>query len=329
MSNTNDTTIPYVVEDCRGLIQLYSDGSIVRSSQPLRDIPVRDDGSVLWKDLLFDPVHDLHLRLYKPASSTNTKLPIYYYIHGGGYCVGYRNWPNCHNYCLRLCSELQALIISPDYRLAPENRLPAAIEDGFASVRWLQAQAVSDNPDSWLPTNVVDFGRVFVCGDSAGGNIVHHLAVQIGAGSPGLEPVQIRGYILLNPFFGGNVRTRSEAEGPTEAFLNLENIDRYWRLSLPIGATRDHPFANPFGPASPNLESVALDPILVVVGDHDLLRDRIEDYVKRLKEWGKKIQFVEFEEQQHAFITLDPYSAVGNKLMQIIKEFIVDNSVSE
>ncbi|XP_043701672.1 probable carboxylesterase 15 [Telopea speciosissima] len=330
MSNTNNaTTVPYVVEDCRGVLLVYSDGSIVRKSQPVADIVVDDDGSVVWKDVLFDPIHKLHLRLYKPSSSsTNTKLPIYYYIHGGGFCLGYRNLLKFHNYCLRLSSELQAVIISIDYRLAPENRLPAAIEDGFSSVTWLQAQAVSGNPDPWLTADLVDFRRVFICGDSAGGTIVHHMAVRLGAGSFGMEPVQIRGYILLNPFFGGTVRTRSEAEGPTKTYLHLEYIDMYWRLSLPVGGTRDHQLANPFGRDSPNLESVALDPILVVVGDHDLLKDRITDYAKRLKEMGKVIQFVEFEGQEHAFITRNPDSAVANKLMQIIKDFIAKyNSV--
>lgn len=117
------------------------------------------------------------------------------------------------------------MVISPDYRLAPENRLPAAIEDGFVAVKWLQAQALSEEPDTWL-TEVADFGNVFISGDSAGGNIAHHLSVRLGAGSPELAPVRVRGYVLLAPFFGGTVRTKFEAEGPKEAFLNLELIDR-------------------------------------------------------------------------------------------------------
>lgn len=80
-------------------------------------------------------------------------------------------------------------------------------------------------PDTWL-TDVADFGNVFVSGDSAGGNIAHHLAVRLRAGSPELDPVRMRGYVLLAPFFGGTVRTKSEAEGPKDAFLNWELIDR-------------------------------------------------------------------------------------------------------
>ncbi|KDP42951.1 hypothetical protein JCGZ_23893 [Jatropha curcas] len=317
---------PYEVDECRGVLRVYSDGSIWRSTEPSFKVPVHDDGSVLWKDVLFDPLHNLHLRLYKPASpSSSAKLPIFYYIHGGGFCIGSRTWPNCQNYCFKLALELQAVIISPDYRLAPENRLPAAIEDGFMAVKWLQAQALAEAADSWL-TEAADFGKVFISGDSAGGNIGHNLAVQLGAGSPDLAPVRVRGYVLLAPFFGGTVWSKSEAEGPKDAFLNLELIDRFWRLSIPIGDTTDHPLVNPFGPQSKSLEAVELDPILVVMGGSDLLRDRAKDYAERLKAWGKKIEYIEFEEQQHGFFTIDPNSEPASKLMLIIKTFISENS---
>lgn len=233
MSNTNCTTTPRVIDDCRGVLQVYSDGSIARSPKPSFNVPVQDDGSVLWKDVVFDAVNNLQLRLYKPkpnpsAANSNSKLPVFYYIHGGGFCIGSRAWPNCQNYCFRLASQLQAVVVAPDYRLAPENRLPAAIEDGFLALKWLQDQAVSDEEgkDAWL-ADVADFSRVFISGDSAGGNMAHHLAVRVGSGSPELAPVRVRGYVLLAPFFGGSVRTKSEAEGPKDAFLNLELIDRF------------------------------------------------------------------------------------------------------
>lgn len=224
---TASATEPYEVDECRGVLRVYSDGSIVRSTNPSFEVPVEDDGSVLWKDAVFDPVNNLQLRLYKPASTTSSKkLPIFYYIHGGGFCIGSRAWPNCQNYCFKLAKELQAVIISPDYRLAPKNRLPAAIEDGFMAVKWLQSQAVAVEPDAWL-TDAADFGSVFISGDSAGGNIAHNLAVKLGAGSPELAPVRVKGYVLLAPFFGGTVLTKSEAEGPKDAFLNWELIDRF------------------------------------------------------------------------------------------------------
>ncbi|KAK7257566.1 hypothetical protein RIF29_31620 [Crotalaria pallida] len=116
-------------------------------------------------------------------------------------------------------------IPTPDYRLAPENRLPAAIDNGFAIVRWLRDQAVSDKPDHWL-SEVADFGCVFISGDSAGANIVHNLAARLGSGSPEMAAVRVKGYVLLEPFFGGTVPSKSEDEGPKDAFLNMELIDR-------------------------------------------------------------------------------------------------------
>ncbi|KAL5763629.1 hypothetical protein ACOSP7_015980 [Xanthoceras sorbifolium] len=321
MSSSSSTPPhPQQVEECRGVLFVYSDGSIKRLSKPSFDVPVQDDGSVLWKDVLFDSVHNLHLRLYKPALVSG-KLPIFYYIHGGGFCIGSRSWPNCQNYCFRLALELEAVVISPDYRLAPENRLPAAIEDGMKAVKWLQEAAVSD---AWV-SDVADFSKVFISGDSAGGTMAHHLALQLGAGSPQLAPVQVKGYVLLAPFFGGTLRTTSEAEGSKQAFLNLELIDRFWRLSIPVGETTDHPLVNPFGPHSLSLETANLDPILVVAGGSDLLKDRALDYANRLKNWEKKIEYVEFEGQQHGFFTIDPNCEPAKQLMQIIKRFIAEN----
>ncbi|KAF6169895.1 hypothetical protein GIB67_034287 [Kingdonia uniflora] len=321
------TTPPHEVEEVRGVLHIYSDGSIVRSSKPSFNVPVHDDGSVLWKDVLFDEGNNIYLRLYKPASSTSStkKLPIFYYFHGGGFCIGSRTWPNCQNYCFSLASELQAVVISPDYRLAPEHRLPTGVEDGFTAFEWLKDQAVSENPDAWL-NDVADFGRVFISGDSAGGNIAYNIARRLGAGSQKYYPVRTRGYVLLAPFFGGTIRSKTEAEGSKDAFLNLDLIDKFWRLSIPIGDTTDHPLVNPFGPYTLPIDAHDLDPTLVVVGGSDLLKGRAEEYATKLKEWGAKIEYVEYEGKQHGFFTIDPNCEAANNLMQVIKKFIAENS---
>lgn len=95
---------------------------------------------------------------------------------------------------------------------------------------------------------------------------------------------------------------------------------------MPIGETADHPLANPFGPLSPSLESVMLDPILVIVGGGELMRDRVEQYASRLKKFGKTVHYVEYQEKPHAFFTNDPYSPVSNQVLQEIKSFISQKS---
>jgi len=84
--------------------------------------------------------------------------------------------------------------------------------------------------------------------------------------------------------------------------------------------------ANPFGPSSRNLADVKLDPILVIVGGNELLKDRAEDYATRLKELGKNIKYVEFKGKEHGFLTHDSSSQVVEDLLQIIKHFMLQNS---
>ncbi|CAN1251712.1 Probable carboxylesterase 15, partial [Linum perenne] len=258
------------------------------------------------------------------SASTNL-LPIIIYIHGGGFCLGSIDEPTSRNCCFLLSSQLQAVVISPAYRLAPENRLPAAIDDGYAALKWLQAQAVAAEPDKWL-SEVADFGKVFVAGESAGANIVHNLAVRVGAGSADLGPVKVKGYVLLDPFFGGVVRTRSEVEAPKDLSLNLDSVDWLFSHSVPVGETSDYPVVNPFGPESKDLAPVELDPMLVVAGGSDALVDRIRHYVEKLKLMGKTIQYAEFEGQHHAFFLLDSDSDAANSVMDLIKEFVTKYS---
>nr|ABK22844.1 unknown [Picea sitchensis] len=311
-----------VVEDCRGVLQVYSNGTITRSQKPSFVAPFEDDGRVLSKDVVFEPSLGLELRLYIPALVVTTKLPIFVYFHGGGFCIGSRTWPNFHNYCLRLAASLNAIVVAPDYRLGPEHRLPDALDDGFWALRWIRAQAAaagSSAAEPWLADHA-DFARVYVSGDSAGGSIAHHVSVR--AQSEDWGQMKIKGYVHLMAFYGGEDRKPSEAMCPTDARLNLELNDRFWRLSLPVGANRDHPICNPLAPGAPCLSNVALPPVLVVAGGRDLLRDREIEYAEVLKSSGKEVELAVFEEEEHGFFTLTPNSPASGRLMERIIQFM-------
>ncbi|XP_028777598.1 probable carboxylesterase 15 [Neltuma alba] len=321
-------SLPRIVEDCMGFLQLYSDGSIYRNNDIKFKDSVVEDQPVIFKDSLFHKSFDLYLRIFKPQPSSGseiTKRPLVMFFHGGGFCFGSRTWPHVHNCCVRLASRLRVVVAAPDYRLAPEHRLPAALDDAVEAVRWVQRVASSTGEDyAWL-NGYVDFDRVFIVGDSSGGNIAHHLAVRFGSEARDLDPIRVRGYVLLAPFFGGEARTNSE-EGPPEEVLSIEMLDRFWRLSMPVGKNRDHPLANPFGPESPDPAQVKLDPILVMVGGRELLKDRAKDYAEKLKELGKNIEYVEFEGREHGFFSHDSYSDVAEEALQIIQRFLLRNS---
>ncbi|KAL6893930.1 hypothetical protein ACP4OV_008028 [Aristida adscensionis] len=315
---------PHVVETCPGVLQLLSDGTVVRfddyNTLPPPSVPPALP--VEWKDVVYDAAHGLKLRVYRPPAACG-RLPVLVYFHGGGFVLGTFELPNFHACCLRLAGELPAVVLSADYRLAPEHRLPAALDDAAAVMSWVRGQAAAGGAtaDPWLAESA-DFGRVFVSGDSAGGNIVHHVAVRLGAGRLDVAPARVAGHVMLCPLFGGEERTASEAGFPPGPYLALPGYDQAWRLALPPGATRDHALANPLAPGSPALGGVALPPTLVVAAAHDLLRDREADYVARLRAMGKPVELVEFEGQHHGFFAVEPGGDAGSELVRLVKRFV-------
>ncbi|GFP91754.1 probable carboxylesterase 15 [Phtheirospermum japonicum] len=118
---------------------------------------VEDDGSAIWIDYLYDENNNLHLRLYKPRSPpAAANLPVLYFFHGGGFCLGSRTWPHMHSCCLHLASALQVLVVASDYRLAPGHRLPAALGDDMSSVQKRSAAANRPPVDAMNTNEAVD-----------------------------------------------------------------------------------------------------------------------------------------------------------------------------
>ncbi|CAL5076743.1 unnamed protein product [Urochloa decumbens] len=315
---------PHVVEDCRGALRVLSDGTVVRSTPPIAAPEgVRADPSVEWKDAVYDAAHGLGLRVYKPAAAAaaagDTKLPVVVYFHGGGFCIGSYAWPIFHAACTRLAASLPAVVLSADYRLAPEHRLPAAIDDAAAVLLWLRDRITAD---PWLAEHA-DAARAFVAGESAGGVLAHHMNVRFSGAPPAtLHPVRLRGFVQLMPFFAGSEPTPSELACPDGAFLDRDMAGRYVRLSLPAGAgaAADHPFLNPFSPDADCAGGAG--PTLVVVAGDDMLRDRNLEYVRRMKEMGKPVEAVEFEGQGHAFFSLRPWSEAVDEMVRAVKGFM-------
>jgi acetyl esterase/lipase len=311
-----------VVEEIHGLIRVYKDGHVER----LPAIPAVPctwggtapdaPGGVVARDVVVDPATGVWARLYAPTSAGDgARRPVVVYFHGGGFCVGSAAWSCYHEFLAQLAARAGCAVMSVDYRLAPEHRLPAAFDDGLAAVRWLRHQAAASasasaccNDDlSWWRARC-GFDRVFLMGDSAGASIAFHVAARLGQGQLGaLSPLTVRGAVLIQPFLGGEGRTASEKNvaQPPRSALTLPTSDCYWRLALPAGASREHPWCNPLsGRAAPRLETTPLPPLLVCVSETDILRDRNLELCRALREAGKRVEQAVYGGVGHAFQVL-------------------------
>ncbi|KAK1681743.1 hypothetical protein QYE76_042591 [Lolium multiflorum] len=274
---------PYVVEDCRGTLQLMSDGTVRRSGELpavlLVDVPDGDLG-VEWRDVTYNQEHDLNARLYQPrhlGAANDGRLPVVAYFHGGGFCIGSGRWPCFHAWCLRLASELPAVVLSFDYRLAPEHRLPR--RRTAPDMSWLVRPPPRTPGSPGPPTSP----RVFVAGDSPAET--SPTTSRPGFGKTGLSPPvppPRSGCSSCQPWQRG--QHALELECPLDAFLTSRMGDARTSGSCFPTARRGIAAINLTGPEAPGLEIVAMGPILVVAAEHDIFRDRNTHYARRMKE---------------------------------------------
>ena len=290
-----------VIEEIEGLIKVYKDGHVERLQVvPYVSTALPPELGVTSKDLVIDEFTNVWARFYVPKS--NRKLPLIVYFHGGGFCIGSAAWSCYHEFLAKLAAKAGCLIVSVNYRLAPENPLPAAYEDGVKCLMWLKQEALNGSSEWW--SKQCNLCSVFLAGDSAGANIAHNVATRLGSNNP--YPLTLKGTILIQPFFGGEARTNSEKEmvqSPRSA-LSLTASDTYWRIALPCGTNRDHPWCNPLGKGSAKMEEMRLLHTLVCISEMDILKDRNLEFCAALGKSGRKVEHVLYKGVGHAFQVL-------------------------
>ncbi|KAK6921769.1 Alpha/beta hydrolase fold-3 [Dillenia turbinata] len=308
------------VEEIEGLIRVYKDGHVERPQVvPSVGVALASDIGVISEDTVIDKVTKFWARLYVPVSRGKVPLPILVYFHGGGFCVGSAAWSCYHDFLAQLSAKASCLILSVEYRLAPENKLPAAYDDGFKAVMWLKQLAQCGSSQWWLSR--CNFSSVFLAGDSAGANIAYNVAIRLS--SAFLKPLDIKGLILIQPFFGGEARTNTEKylAQPARSALSLAASDTYWRLALPSGSSRDHSWSNPLA----KLENLRVEQIMVCISEMDILKDRNLEFCGALGRGGKRVEQVVYKGVGHAFQVLDrsQLSQIRTlEMMSHIKAFI-------
>jgi acetyl esterase len=234
------------------------------------------------------PAGPIPVRVYWP--STEPGLPVIAFFHGGGFVIG-----NCdtHDGTARaLANRAGAVLLSVDYRMAPEDRFPAALDDCYAATQWLAANASSELG--------ADASRLAVAGDSAGGNLAAAVALRARDDSAGPA---IAFQLLVYPVVdlsAGRSQHESQRTNGEGYFLTRSSMEWYRSQYLADEADGENPLASPFVAA----DLSGLPPAYVVTAEFDPLRDEGEAYARRLQDAGVPTTLVRVDGMFHGFFSM-------------------------
>ena len=236
----------------------------------------------------------LPARVYRPEGTG--PFPTVAFFHGGGYVIG--NLDSHDNLCRDICRGAQAVVVSVDYRLAPEHPFPAGVEDAVAATRWIAARAHELGGDA----------RVAVAGDSAGGNFSAVVSQQLrDAGAP--LAAQFLIYPAVDHVGAGHASTEANGKG---YFLEKETMD--WFYGHYVGAWQQHqdPRLAPMQAAS----LAGLPPALIVTAEFDPLRDEGEAYARALQAAGVRAELIRCDGMIHGFFDMGRWSPAAQQGIQ-------------
>jgi acetyl esterase len=231
--------------------------------------------------------------IYTPAGSG--PFPVVVYFHGGGWVLGSAALTDAT--CRMLANRSGAVVLNVDYRLAPEDPYPAAVNDAYAATKWAAENGSALNGD----------GRVAVAGDSAGGNLAAVVALMArDRGGP-----EIALQALIYPVTDHTSEQASHKENAEGYLLTADAMKMFWGHYIADEKQRAEPYASPL--RAPDLSGVA--PAAVFTCEFDPLRDEGEEYAERLRAAGVSTTTKRYDGAIHGIFWMPAVTAVGVQIM--------------
>ncbi|PKA46418.1 putative carboxylesterase 2 [Apostasia shenzhenica] len=310
-----------IIYELTWTFRVYRSGRVERIAPATTVPPSLDTATgVDSKDVIINPSSGLSVRLYLPpttASSCDRKLLVVVYFHGGGFSAMSTSSLVYHNCLNTLTAKASVLAVSVEYRLAPENPIPAAYDDCLEAVQWVSGHSGGGGQEPWL-SKFGDLDKIFLAGDSAGGNISHNVAMILGR-----EGKKVEGVVLVCPGFWGKERIGSEKE-ERGSYVKAVELDGLWPIICPGLTGLDEPWINPVADGGRSLAALGCRRVLVYVAELDLLVDRGRIYYEKLKEsgWEGEAEYMETEGKDHCFFLLDPSSDKTEEFFERVASFL-------
>jgi acetyl esterase len=229
------------------------------------------------------PSGELRARLYRPDGGVG--LPVLVYYFGGGWSLG--TLDTSDGVCRMLANAVGCVTVSVEYRLAPEHKFPAAVEDCYAGAVWAAANASELGADAT---------RLAVGGDSSGGNLAAAVALLArDRGGPAITH-----QLLVYPNTDYRADTRSMREMNDEYFFNSASVRWYWGMYLAAPEDGANPLASPLRAG----DLSRLPAATVITAEYDPLRDEAQAYAARLRAAGVPAEVIDHGGMMHGFFTM-------------------------
>jgi acetyl esterase len=238
-------------------------------------------------------VGDVRVRLVRPMGAAGP-LPAVLYMHGGGWILG--NAASHDRLVRELAVGIHAVIVFVEYDRSPEAHYPVAIEQGYATARWIGREGAAHG---------IDGSRLAVAGDSVGGNMTAALALM----AKERGDVRFLHQSMYYPVTDGAMDTGSYQQFATGYFLTAKAMAWFWDAYVPEAVQRSEITASPLR-ATPE-QLAGLPPAFVVVDEADVLRDEGEAYAAKLRAAGVPVTTVRYDGIIHDFMMLNPLSGTN------------------